>query len=63
MEQEKRPVMTEQGARLPQRGPMEGMVIVNGRPQLEGADMPVISFESIAALMRWNETKTEEGQK
>ena len=55
--------MTEQGARLPQRGPMEGMVLVNGRPQLEEADMPVISFESIAALMRWNETKTEEGQK
>lgn len=26
------------------RGPMEGVVIVNGRPQVERADMPTIIF-------------------
>ncbi len=34
------------------RGPMEGIIIVDGRPQMECLDMPSISFESIQALRR-----------
>lgn len=36
---------------LIQKGPMEGMVIVDGRPQMESCDMPTISF-SEAELKR-----------
>lgn len=36
---------------LIQKGPMEGMVIVYGRPQMESCDMPTISF-SEAELKR-----------
>lgn len=35
---------------LVQKGPIEGIVIVNGRPQMERADMPTISFETIQVL-------------
>lgn len=38
-----------------QKGPMEGMIIVGGRPQMERVDMPTISFESIQAIMKMNE--------
>lgn len=31
-------------------GPIEGILIVNGRPQMERVDMPTISFEQIARL-------------
>ena len=36
---------------LIQKGPMEGMVIVDGRPQMQSCDMPTISF-SEAELKR-----------
>lgn len=36
---------------LYQKVPVEGLVIVNGRPQMETADMPTISFESIEAII------------
>ncbi len=35
-----------------QKGPIEGIILVNGRPQMERSDMPTISFESIQALMK-----------
>ncbi len=35
-----------------QKGPIEGIILVNGRPQIERSDMPTISFESIQALMK-----------
>lgn len=41
----------------PQKGPMEGMIIVGGRPQMERSDMPTISFESILAIQRATEKK------
>lgn len=37
------------------KGPMEGILIVDGRQQMECLDMPSISFESILALQRFNE--------
>lgn len=38
------------------RGTIEGVVIVNGRPQVEQADMPLgFSFDSIEALERFCE--------
>lgn len=39
------------------KGPVEGVLIVNGRPRMERADMPCISFESILALQHFNESK------
>lgn len=39
------------------KGPVEGILIVNGRPKMERADMPCISFESILALQHFNESK------
>lgn len=33
-----------------QRGPLEGLLLVNGRPEMEAVDMPTISFESIKAI-------------
>lgn len=42
------------------KGPVEGIVIVNGRPQTERVDMPTISFESIQALMEFNERRQKE---
>jgi len=39
------------------KGPMEGILIVDGRPQMERMDMPSISFESILALQHFNESK------
>lgn len=41
-------------------GPMEGMILVDGRPQMECADMPCISFESILAMQRAVEVGKEE---
>ncbi len=39
------------------RGTIEGVVIVNGRPQIERADMPLsFSFDSIEELERFCET-------
>lgn len=35
------------------KGPMEGMILVDGKPQIERSDMPVLSFESILALQRF----------
>ncbi|MDE6021626.1 MAG: hypothetical protein K2H01_11610 [Ruminococcus sp.] len=37
------------------KGPIEGIVIVDGRPQMERLDMSGISFESILALQRFKE--------
>lgn len=37
------------------KGPIEGILIVDGRQQMECLDMPSISFESILALQRFNE--------
>ena len=37
-----------------QRGTIEGVVLVNGRPQIERADMPLVfSFDSIEELERF----------
>ncbi len=36
--------VTAPAAPVVHRGPMEGVVIVNGRPQVERADMPTIIF-------------------
>lgn len=36
------------------KGPIEGLLIVDGLPQTERADMPTISFDSIAALLKVN---------
>lgn len=41
------------------KGPMEGVLIVDGRPQMERMDMPTISFESILALQRFNDEHKE----
>lgn len=41
----------------PQEGPMEGMILVGGRPQMERSDMPTISFESILAIQKAIEKK------
>lgn len=39
------------------RGTIEGVVIVDGRPQIERADMPLtISFDSIEELERFCKT-------
>lgn len=35
-----------------QKGPVEGMIFVNGRPQVESVDMPTITFDSIQALLK-----------
>lgn len=37
------------------KSPVEGVLIVNGRPQMESLDMPCISFESILALQQFKE--------
>lgn len=37
------------------KGPMEGILIVDGRQQMECLDMPSISFESILALQHFND--------
>lgn len=42
------------------KGPMEGVLIVDGRPQMERMDMPSISFESILALQRINQKREEQ---
>lgn len=39
-----RATITAPAAPVVHRGPMEGVVIVNGRPQTERADMPTIIF-------------------
>ena len=37
------------------KGPVEGVLIVDGRPQVERADLPCISFDSILAIQRFDE--------
>lgn len=45
------------------RGTIEGVVIVNGRPQIERADMPLtISFDSIEELERFCEAVKSRSQ-
>ena len=45
------------------RGTIEGVVIVNGRPQVERADMPLtFSFDSIEDLERFCEATKSRGQ-
>lgn len=45
------------------RGTIEGVVIVNGRPQIERADMPLtLSFDSIGDLKRFCEAAKSRGQ-
>lgn len=45
-------VKTDQQPQNVTRGPVEGIIIVDGRPRMERVDMPTISFESILALQR-----------
>lgn len=46
------------------RGTIEGVVLVNGRPQIERADMPLgFSFDSIEDLERFCKTAKDRGQK
>ncbi len=45
----------QQMQRTVRKGPMEGLLIVDGHPQMERMDMPGIRFESILALQRFNE--------
>ncbi len=46
------------------KGPIEGLLLVDGYPQMERMDMPVICFESILALQRFNEDQRgEQGSK
>lgn len=33
-------------------GPVEGLLIVNGRPQIERADMPTLAFESADEILQ-----------
>ncbi len=40
-----------------QKGPIEGIILVNGHPQMERSDMPTILFESILALTKLNGSK------
>ena len=47
-------VKTEYQPQNVTRGPVEGIIIVDGRPQTERADMPTISF-SKEALKRLQE--------
>jgi hypothetical protein len=42
------------------KGPVEGVLIVDGRPQVERADMPCFSFESILAIQRFNLTQAKD---
>ncbi len=42
------------------KGPVEGVLIVDGRPQVERADMPCFSFESILAIQRFNQTQEKD---
>ena len=45
------------------RGTIEGVVIVDGRPQIERADMPLtFSFDSIEELERFCEAAKSRGQ-
>lgn len=45
------------------RGTIEGVVIVDGRPQIERADMPLaLSFDSIEGLERFCEDAKNRGQ-
>ena len=41
-------------------GAVEGTIIVNGQPQMERMDLPGISFESIQALMKYNDQRTQQ---
>lgn len=44
------------------RGTIEGVVIVDGRPQIERADMPLVfSFDSIEDLERFCEATKSRG--
>ncbi len=45
----------EQKIPLIHKAPMEGILIVDGRPRMERLDMPSFRFESILALQRFNE--------
>lgn len=47
-----------------QHGPVEGMLLVDGRPAMEAVDMPVISFDSIQAIEHFLASgRTEETKK
>lgn len=35
------------------RGPVEGMLLIDGRPQIERADMSTLSFDSVGALQQF----------
>lgn len=43
-------------------GPVEGLILVNGRPQIERADLPTISFgvDAIAELQRRQQQRNEQ---
>lgn len=47
-------VKTEYQPQIVTRGPVEGIIIVDGRPQAERVDMPTISFTK-EALKRLQE--------
>ncbi len=52
-------VKTEYQPQNVTRGPVEGIIIVDGRPQTERADMPTISFsaEAIRRLQKQYQEK------
>ncbi len=49
--------IAQQRTLLVRKGPIEGMILVNGCPERERCDMPAISFESILALQRISEKR------
>lgn len=60
MEMQQRDVRSELGAR---RSAVEGVIIVEGRPQVERADMPLaFSFDSIEDLERFCEAAKNRNQ-
>lgn len=60
MEMQQRDVRSELGAR---RSAVEGGIIVEGRPQVERADMPLaFSFDSIEDLERFCEAAKNRNQ-
>lgn len=63
MESQTKCQRAEQTPHSVHKGPMEGVIIVDGRPQMERLDMSGISFESILALQRFNERLSEEQSK
>ena len=55
--------MQREKERAVSHGTVEGIVLVNGRPQIERSDMPLaFSFDSIEALEQFCEAAKSRGQ-